>query len=300
MISLLRESEGLAAVRVITLFFNLRHYSLYGIYRGVPVYSLLLKNSPTTMQPVSTFLYRTPESPRKHRHDHAQLVVGIEGLSRITVEGEEMIVDKMLGCIIPSQTYHVFAGIGDNRNLTVNFNLRYAGDLAKRICEQPRVFELDRSIQTFLQFAALELPEFNGSANIGHDSFCQHVIAVLTSLLNAKIFNPHDNSKRISIARIDEYIERRLRKKIPVNELARESRISSSHFYTLFLQETGMTPHRYINEKRLEKAMFMLCSTSLSISEISYETGFCSQSAFSNSFKKRYGQPPGRMRRETT
>lgn len=249
------------------------------------------------MQHASTFIFRTPEDPEGHRHEHAQFMIGIEGTSNLVLDGKHISVDNRQGCVIPSSAYHVFAGAGANKNLTINFDTRYASDLVKRISERPRTFSLDRSLRTFLQFSAMELPEYSGCPEIGRDNFSSQVIAVLTSMLGKRIFSHLTEKRRIDLKKIDAYLDKVLHRKVSIEKLARESGISPSYFYTLFKQEIGITPHRYITEKRLAKARLMLEMTSLSIADISYETGFSSQSALNNSFKKEYGCTPGSIRK---
>lgn len=251
------------------------------------------------MQPAATYIFRTPEDSEGHHHEYAQFMIGIEGVTNLELDGKKVSINNSQGCVIPSSTYHVFSGVGVNKNLTINFDMRYANDLVKRISEQPRTFSLDRSLRTFLQFSAMELPEFSGSPNIGQDNFSNQVIVILTSMLGDRIFNHLDKRRRIDLNWINTYLEKRLHKKISIEQLARESGISPSYFYTLFKEEIGVTPHRYITEKRLEKARLMLETTSLSIVDISYETGFSSQSALNNSFRKEYGYTPGSVRKSS-
>ncbi len=63
----------------------------------------------------------------------------------------------------------------------------------------------------------------------------------------------------------------------------------------LFQKELGMTPHRYLNDKRLQAAADYLCSVyneGSNISEISRQCGFREPLYFSRMFKKKYGVAP--------
>ena len=65
----------------------------------------------------------------------------------------------------------------------------------------------------------------------------------------------------------------------------------------LFRKEMGMTPHRYLNDKRLQAAADYLCSIyneGSNISEISRQCGFREPLYFSRMFKKKYGIAPSR------
>ena len=60
----------------------------------------------------------------------------------------------------------------------------------------------------------------------------------------------------------------------------------------LFKQETGFTIFRYQKKVRLKRACELLVTTTLKISEISDQTGFCDQYYFSRVFTQEYGMSP--------
>jgi AraC-like DNA-binding protein/uncharacterized membrane protein YhaH (DUF805 family) len=62
-------------------------------------------------------------------------------------------------------------------------------------------------------------------------------------------------------------------------------------------EKTGLTTEQYILRYRLERALEMLGSTRLNISEIAFAAGFREAAHFSRAFKRHYGQTPGDMRR---
>lgn len=86
------------------------------------------------------------------------------------------------------------------------------------------------------------------------------------------------------------YIQMHLSSPITVTALAEHVNQSAHYFSKLFLQATGQRPLEYLVQKRIEKAQFLMLTTSLSLSEIAIETGFDSLSYFSRSFKKVTGQ----------
>ena len=74
--------------------------------------------------------------------------------------------------------------------------------------------------------------------------------------------------------------------------------ISTSHFSSLFKEETGMTFLKYLNNIRMEKAKQLLRETDLKNYEIAERVGFRDPHYFSIAFKKITGKTPGRYGKE--
>jgi AraC family transcriptional regulator len=84
---------------------------------------------------------------------------------------------------------------------------------------------------------------------------------------------------------------------VSLSELARECRLSVTHFVRAFRQSTGMSPHQWLVARRIEKAVSMLNETDLTLAEIALACGFCDQSHLTKVFSDNVGTSPGRWRR---
>jgi AraC family transcriptional regulator len=93
------------------------------------------------------------------------------------------------------------------------------------------------------------------------------------------------------------YIESRLTEEIILERVAASASYSMYHFHRLFHSLTGATPGEYIRIRRLTKAAERLVMTKQTILEIALAFQFGSQEAFSRSFQKVFGMPPGRYRK---
>jgi AraC family transcriptional regulator len=100
------------------------------------------------------------------------------------------------------------------------------------------------------------------------------------------------------LSRVRELIDSRLHEAITLQELAKEGGYSRSHFLRMFQAATGVTPHRYVLNRRLERAQHLLNHPDLSIAEIAHLCGFSSQAHLTIAFKKVIGLPPGEYRRK--
>ena len=87
-----------------------------------------------------------------------------------------------------------------------------------------------------------------------------------------------------------------IQRKITVNDLAGVACLSVSRFHEMFREVVGVTPHQFLLQTRLEQAVQLLTMTPLSVSEVSYRTGFSSQSALTNALRKHKGTTPSRLR----
>lgn len=102
-----------------------------------------------------------------------------------------------------------------------------------------------------------------------------------------------------TIRRIGQYIERELSHSISLHDLASVAGLSDCHFARAFKQSTGVPPHRYLMNRRLEKAAALIRGTDRPLAQIALDVGFCDQSHFSRSIVRATGQTPRELRRES-
>lgn len=88
------------------------------------------------------------------------------------------------------------------------------------------------------------------------------------------------------------YIEDNLSRKITVNDLSILCDISKRQIFRVFKESFNTSVSEYITDKRLEKALILLKTTSLPISEICLDCGFPNQSYFSKTFKSHFDISP--------
>jgi len=93
-------------------------------------------------------------------------------------------------------------------------------------------------------------------------------------------------------------VDDRFASDISLDDLAAEACLSPFHFSRLFRKATGLSPHRYVTERRVREAKAKLTEGRLSLVEIALESGFGSQGSFNRIFRKHTGLTPGRFRAE--
>ena len=86
-------------------------------------------------------------------------------------------------------------------------------------------------------------------------------------------------------------------KRLDIATLACIAHVSQAHFIRVFRATFGETPHRYLQRRRVERAMFLLRETDRSVTEICLDVGFASLGTFTRTFTAVVGDPPTIYRR---
>ena len=97
--------------------------------------------------------------------------------------------------------------------------------------------------------------------------------------------------------RAKEVLEANLCGDVPLTELARECGLSTGHFSRAFKVTTGVPPHQWLLNRRIENAMQLLRGRQFSLPEVSLACGFSDQSHFTRVFTRLSGTTPGAWRR---
>jgi AraC-like DNA-binding protein len=99
-----------------------------------------------------------------------------------------------------------------------------------------------------------------------------------------------DSNRRMLRAR--DAMDRDFAKPLDIPTLARIAIVSEAHFIRVFRDTFGETPHRYLQRRRVERAMFLLRETDRSVTEICLDVGFGSLGSFSRTFADIVGESP--------
>ena len=85
---------------------------------------------------------------------------------------------------------------------------------------------------------------------------------------------------------VTNYINENLDKNLSLRALSDATFYSPSYLRGIFKQTLGISPHQYVDSKRIKKAKTMLSNPNIPISDVAFGCGFSSQSYFCYTFKR--------------
>jgi len=79
---------------------------------------------------------------------------------------------------------------------------------------------------------------------------------------------------------------------VSIDDMSVAAGLSPAHFCKSFKACTGISPHRYLNQVRVEKARELLCDADMTCAAIAERVGFPTSAALSRTFRKMTGLSP--------
>lgn len=118
-------------------------------------------------------------------------------------------------------------------------------------------------------------------------------VHILSRYSNCSRKVPASKSKlsQQQLSQVVDYIDSNLDRDISLAQLATIAKLSEFHFGRLFKQTTGIPPHQYHLQLRVERAKQLLLQ-GIAIAEVAQKVGFSSQGHLNYHFKRRVGLTP--------
>ncbi|MEU5550732.1 MULTISPECIES: helix-turn-helix domain-containing protein [unclassified Micromonospora] len=95
-----------------------------------------------------------------------------------------------------------------------------------------------------------------------------------------------------AMLRARDAMDRAYAQPLDIPTLARIAYVSEAHFIRTFRATFGETPHRYLQRRRVERAMYLLLHTEQDVTEVCNAVGFGSLGTFSRTFRQIVGESP--------
>ncbi|MFM0225123.1 GlxA family transcriptional regulator [Paraburkholderia dipogonis] len=98
------------------------------------------------------------------------------------------------------------------------------------------------------------------------------------------------------VAKVQAHVMERIRESFTVKQLADVAGMSARNFARVFVQETGVTPHEFVERARVDAARKLLESSAAALKAIAYDCGFGTADRMRIVFAKRIGATPMQYR----
>jgi len=98
-------------------------------------------------------------------------------------------------------------------------------------------------------------------------------------------------------ALLNELIATEMSTDLSLSTLAAALGLSKPHFVRLFRRTAGTSPHRYVTQRRVERARQLIVGSKVPLVDVAAEAGLSSQSHLNHLFQRIYGMTPGDVRR---
>lgn len=116
------------------------------------------------------------------------------------------------------------------------------------------------------------------------------------STFTQPITSQNKSLTRAQLQQAIDYVSTHLDQDLSLIQIARVINISPTYFASLFKRATGISPHQYVIQQRVERAKLLLLKTDLTIADIALQVGFSSQSHLTQQFKRLTGMTPKQVR----
>jgi len=107
-----------------------------------------------------------------------------------------------------------------------------------------------------------------------------------------KLVIPGGALDAVKLKHVQDYIEEHLADEIVLKDLAGLIPMSQFHFARTFKAALRESPHKYLTQRRIERAKVLLTVTKLPVAEVAHRVGFANQSHFTTQFRKAIGVTP--------
>ena len=246
-----------------------------------------------------------------HTHDYYQFIYCARGVGKIEIGGVQYNAVPGRGYLVKPMEAHGIVPKDSLRLIEVKFTV--LGDTFERsLSALPSEFEIDEhpSLRLSLKEVAKE--------GLSQGSFCSEATNAALLLFIIKLMRRHDvraevssshsiyfdtphrmgqNSDRdVEFVQIIDYIEKHLSEPISLEMLSSLMHFEKSYLTVRFKEIWGLSPMKYVNWLRIERAKELLSTTDMSITDISRSVGFGSIHYFSRYFKEKENTTPNEYR----
>ena len=208
-----------------------------------------------------------------HTHDVYELVYYVSGTGELTCEGQTYPYKSGTIHFSAPGAVHDECNFGESKI----FNLYF--DMSSDIIPTGVYFDNSGAILTLMRFLKSEMQE-----NLPYTAeICNSLLTQIVFLLKLKLFpKPSENKSFYDVIR---YVDENFQFNVDFKSIAEKSCYSYDRFRHIFKEHTGLSPQKYLINKRIDLAKFLIeIDPNVSLTRLAKECGYSSLSKFSNAF----------------
>jgi AraC-like DNA-binding protein len=207
--------------------------------------------------------------------------------------------------MMPDDTVHT-AGVGQTRIFQISLSPSYLSDYLSRYFVMPAGMDLETRQFDDIGLAALANTHQAASRyglTMRQLYFDQLREAMVRRIISVYSVGRDTAKKRketlvpATTRTLLDFIEANLSHDLRLAELAKIAGLSRAHFARSFQQVFGMSPHVYVQHRRLERAAELLRQQNHPTKEIARLTGFADAAHLARAFRLKFGVPPSHLGR---
>ena len=258
-----------------------------------------MQRSMTPLTNLALFRVCPGNSPVPHAHtdDHIVMPLWDPGID-IVVGSQHIELGGAIGIVVSPLSVHSRRRRDpDADSSTLAFYINQ--DWMNRHCSLPTAvpfqsasIPLDGTLNDTARALAREIE--SGSTNLVAETtvLLQKLIALACDPLGRVRRPVHLSRPDFRVERAMCFMERHLDARVSLEQVARSAGLSRPHFFSLFHEQTSLTPRIYWNLLRIETAVSCIQVAESPISDVAHNLGFSSQGNFSRFFRQHIGVSP--------
>jgi AraC-like DNA-binding protein len=204
----------------------------------------------------------------------------------------------------PDETVHT-AGIGKTSIFQVSLTSTYLDHLGCRFVRPAGVELRSRQLEDGgldrLATAHKRALSFGFSGHeLYFDEIREAMLNRILALYATRKFDTKASHEMLVPAKartVIDYIEAHLEQNLRLAELCVVAGVSRAHFARAFRRTTGVSPHSFVTQRRLARAVELVFQREMSLKEIARRCGFSDPAHLTRCFKLRFGYAPSQAPR---
>ncbi len=255
----------------------------------------------------------------EHSHDFCELVIVMKGQGIQSLEGVDLPITAGDVFLLQGNQKHYFHSFQDLELINIMYNPKELGLSENELRRMPGYsamfvlepnyrnehkfnsrLHIDQIALAYLNKISSEMELECSQKNVGYETALRAKLLELITYFSRAYTQGISIESRalIKVGNVIGAMENNYAKDWKLEELAFIAHMSKSSLLTTFRKATNQSPIEYLICLRIQRALEMMRSTDMTITEIAFSVGFNDSNYFSRQFRKNTGMTPSQYKRQ--